>query len=130
MPKQIVIRDATGNIINIGPWDEQKKPIYGDDLEKPINKIVRGKKKTVYQQKVVGHQVTNPLPNGATQAEEEVVERDDGGLAAATDYASLRRGAYPSLIDQLDALWKGGPETEAMRARIQAVKERYPKPVK
>ncbi len=45
-------------------------------------------------------------------------------------YAELRARAYPSIGDQLDALWKGGAEAEAMRAKVQAVKIKYPKPVR
>ena len=44
------------------------------------------------------------------------------------DYAKRRRGEYPPVEEQLDALWKGGAEAEAMRARIEAVKAKYPKP--
>lgn len=47
---------------------------------------------------------------------------------AAVQYAEDRREEYPSVADQLDALWKGGADAEAMRARVQAVKEKYPKP--
>jgi hypothetical protein len=70
---------------------------------------------------------SNPIPEGVTCAEEEVCKRVDGGLAAADDYASLRRAAYPTTRDQLDALWKGGADIEAMRAQVLAVKDRYPK---
>lgn len=45
-------------------------------------------------------------------------------------YALSRRGAYPSVEDQLDALWKGGAEAEAMRERVQAVKDKFPKRIK
>jgi hypothetical protein len=34
---------------------------------------------------------------------------------------------YPLIGDQLDALWKGGAEAEAMKAKIQEVKAKYPK---
>lgn len=44
------------------------------------------------------------------------------------DYAELRRNEYPDLRDQLDALWKGGADLEAMREKILGVKTRYPKP--
>jgi len=71
---------------------------------------------------------TNPLPEGATIAEEDIVERDDGGFAACDDYGSLRRCAYPSLRDQLDAIWKGGDALEEMRATVLGVKDRFPKP--
>lgn len=46
------------------------------------------------------------------------------------DYAEARRGEYPSIEDQLDALWKGGSEAEAMRSRVLSVKQRFPKPGK
>ena len=35
---------------------------------------------------------------------------------------------YPSITDQLDAMWKGGTALEAMQAQISAVKQRFPKP--
>lgn len=70
----------------------------------------------------------NPIPAGVTSSEELTRERDDGGIAAAGDYESLRRAAYPPLKDQLDAMWKGGAEADAMRAIVLGVKERFPKP--
>lgn len=42
-------------------------------------------------------------------------------------YADKRLMDYPPIGDQLDALWKGGAEAEAMKAKIQAVKAKYPK---
>lgn len=44
------------------------------------------------------------------------------------DYAKRRKGAYPPIGDQLDALWKGGEEAEKMKQQILAVKNQYPKP--
>ncbi|KIA80355.1 hypothetical protein QR66_10815 [Chromobacterium piscinae] len=50
------------------------------------------------------------------------------------DHVALRRAAYPEVGEQLDALWKAlaavplPPEAEAMRQRIQAIKQQYPKP--
>ena len=44
------------------------------------------------------------------------------------DYDEQRRQAYPPVQEQLDALWKGGVYESAMRARILAIKARYPKP--
>lgn len=48
-------------------------------------------------------------------------------IKLAVSHAERRRKEYPSLEDQLDALWKGGAEAEAMRAQIMAVKSRFPK---
>ena len=55
---------------------------------------------------------------------------DFAGLAAEwkrEHYAELRAAAYPAIGDQMDALWKGGVEAEAMRQRVQQVKELWPK---
>lgn len=46
----------------------------------------------------------------------------------ARSYAEKRAFAYPSMGDQLDALWKGGDAAAEMLARIQSVKAQYPKP--
>lgn len=43
-------------------------------------------------------------------------------------YAELRRAAYPSTGDQLGALMAGGKELQDMKAAVQAVKTKYPKP--
>jgi hypothetical protein len=42
-------------------------------------------------------------------------------------YKIERAKEYPPIGDQLDALWKGGAEAEAMLAKVQAVKAKYPK---
>jgi len=42
-------------------------------------------------------------------------------------YIAKRAAEYPPIGDQLDALWKGGSEAEAMLAKVQAVKQKYPK---
>lgn len=43
-------------------------------------------------------------------------------------YKFQRASEYPPIGDQLDALWKGGEAAQDMLARIQAVKQQYPKP--
>ena len=43
-------------------------------------------------------------------------------------YIAKRIAEYPSICDQLDALWKGGDAAEEMLAKVQAVKTKYPKP--
>ena len=44
------------------------------------------------------------------------------------EYQRLRAKEYPAVGDQLDALFKAGLFPEDMAARIQAVKDMYPKP--
>jgi hypothetical protein len=52
----------------------------------------------------------------------EIVRADD------PDYYAKRRAEYPPLAEQLDAFWKGGQAQADMLAKIQAVKNKYPKP--
>jgi hypothetical protein len=47
---------------------------------------------------------------------------------AAKEYQRKRASEYPSIGDQLDALWKGGDAAAEMLAKVQAVKNKYPKP--
>jgi hypothetical protein len=42
-------------------------------------------------------------------------------------YKAQRVLEYPSIGDQLDALWKGGEAATEMLAQVQAVKNKYPK---
>lgn len=42
-------------------------------------------------------------------------------------YSEMRAKNYPSIGDQLDALFKAGVFPEEMAAQIQAVKDKYPK---
>jgi hypothetical protein len=46
---------------------------------------------------------------------------------ARLKYQSDRAAAYPSIGDQLDALFKAGVFPADMAATIQAVKDKYPK---
>jgi hypothetical protein len=64
--------------------------------------------------------------------EELAVEKEIARLQSeydAKEYQRKRASEYPSIGDQLDALWKGGAEAEAMLAKVQAVKNKYPKGV-
>lgn len=57
-------------------------------------------------------------------------------LKHTRDYREARQPEYPSIPDQLDAIWKAlavsglnlPPETLAMLRKVRKVKERYPKP--
>lgn len=66
MTSRLVIRDAEGKVINIGEWDymgEQVVEQDGEFITLPVN----------------------PLPEGSTQATEEIITLEDGGLAAAEE---------------------------------------------
>jgi hypothetical protein len=45
----------------------------------------------------------------------------------AHSYIAKRVSEYPSIGDQLDALWKGGDAQTEMLAKVMAVKAKYPK---
>jgi len=45
----------------------------------------------------------------------------------AHSYVAQRQSEYPSIGDQLDALWKGGDAQTEMLAKVMAVKTKYPK---
>jgi hypothetical protein len=45
-----------------------------------------------------------------------------------SEYARKRKWEYPTIGDQLDALFHAGVFPEEMAAQIQAVKDEYPKP--
>lgn len=66
-----------------------------------------------------GSSITVPI------SKEEIVHPD------IPDYYAMRRNSYPSIGDQLGALWKGvnSAEFKAMQDRIQQVKNIYPKPL-
>ena len=60
------------------------------------------------------------------------VAYDKAAVQAYVDahaYIAKRAAEYPPIGDQLDALWKGGAEAEAMLAKVQAVKQKFPKGV-
>ena len=66
----------------------------------------------------------------AYDADNNVVEYDRAAVeayAASKEYITKRAAEYPSIGDQLDALWKGGEAATEMLALVQAVKNKYPK---
>lgn len=94
-----------GKLINIGEWDLQIQPATESTPKK----------------------IGNPLPEGVTSEIREVVTGPQGGFFLADDHAILRKQEYPSIADQLDAIWKGGKEVAAMRDLILSIKAKYPK---
>ena len=67
---------------------------------------------------------------GALDAEGNQVEIDMDAVNAWVDpqaYVAKRQSEYPSIGDQLDALWKGGDAQTEMLAKVMAVKAKYPK---
>ena len=60
-------------------------------------------------------------------------QRDDAQAQAEKDkydnapWNMKREREYPRIGDQLDAMWKGGAEADAMKALVNKVKSDYPK---
>jgi hypothetical protein len=66
----------------------------------------------------------------AYDSQDNVVDYDKAAVeahAASKEYITKRAAEYPSIGDQLDALWKGGDAATEMLALVQAVKNKYPK---
>jgi len=58
------------------------------------------------------------------------VTYDEAAVQAYIDahsYIFKRVAEYPTIGDQLDALWKGGDAQTEMLAKVMAVKAKYPK---
>ena len=70
------------------------------------------------------------LDTEQTQPTDAEIEAEVARLQAeydAAQYARDRASEYPSIGDQLDALFHAGVFPDDMAATIQAVKDRYPK---
>lgn len=75
-------------------------------------------------------QVVKTVEDEAFDAQGNKVQIDMVAVNAWVDpnaYKSKRQAEYPSIGDQLDALWKGGDAATEMLAKVQAVKIKYPK---
>lgn len=53
---------------------------------------------------------------------------DEIARLESLQYRSARANEYPSIGEQLDDLFKAGAFSEEMAAKIQAVKDKFPKP--
>jgi hypothetical protein len=66
----------------------------------------------------------------AFDAQGNPVTYDETAVQAYIDahsYIAKRQAEYPTIGDQLDALWKGGDAQTEMLAKVMAVKAKYPK---
>ena len=77
-------------------------------------------------------QIVKTVGDVAYDADGNEVAYDKATVQAYVDahaYIAKRQAEYPSIGDQLDALWKGGNAAAEMLAKVQAVKVKYPKGV-
>ena len=77
----------------------------------------------------------NAISSGIAENDIEVGYENDEVVAgwiktqneSAMGFSEKRRRSYPPIGDQLDALWKGGEDAEAMKAIVNKVKSDNPK---
>ena len=71
----------------------------------------------------------NPANSIPKPSLEELVAEEArlAAIAASLKYKQLRAAEYPSIGDQLDALFHAGLFPADMAARLQAIKDKYPK---
>jgi len=84
--------------------------------------------KAIY--KLYSNVVSISEAEGAFDAQGNKVEIDMDAVNAWVDpeaYIAKRQLEYPTIGDQLDALWKGGDAQTEMLAKVMAVKAKYPK---
>lgn len=70
----------------------------------------------------------HPFPKDCVEGEFEVELTAGGQYVLSTDYKRLRLSEYPSIGDQLDALFKAGAFPVDMANAISLVKAKHPKP--
>jgi len=74
--------------------------------------------------------VTSSRGDDAFDVNGNPVQYDEATVQAYIDahsYIAKRVAEYPTIGDQLDALWKGGDAQTEMLAKVMAVKAKYPK---
>ncbi|MGM1023416.1 MAG: XkdW family protein [Bacillota bacterium] len=71
MIKEVVVLNS--EVINIGPWDEQIRPVLVSSAEYDEEGNIT--KEAVYEDRVM-----NPMPEGAVIEEREIETAPDGGL--------------------------------------------------
>ena len=100
--------------------------IYNQDGE--ILKTITCGPKQIKAQVQEGESYIEGTCNDATQhIVDGVVTNKPPVPEVPMDYTEKRRLSYPPIGDQLDAIWKGGVDMADMKARIVAVKAKYPK---
>jgi len=80
--------------------------------------------------RAVNSSVVTIRGDDAFDANGNPVTYDEATVQAYVDahaYISKRQSEYPTIGDQLDALWKGGDAQTEMLAKVMAVKAKYPK---
>jgi len=83
--------------------------------------------RAIYPQVVIVDDSTGAFDKDGNKVEIDLAQVNAWVDPDAYKFARVRE--YPSIGDQLDALWKGGDAAAEMLAKVQAVKVKYPKGV-
>lgn len=87
-------------------------------------KFVRPDGEVEYRNKDYDKIISEPI---IPPTEYVVIPEEELAEWERTRYQRQRAPEYPSITDQLDALFKAGAFPEEMAAQIQAIKDKYPK---
>lgn len=77
---------------------------------------------------VAGERIPFTAEQEAARDAEEAQDVLDKEAQALVQYQTDRQNNYPSIGDQLDALWKGGQAQADLKILIDGVKAAHPKP--
>jgi len=103
--------------------------LYKAESDKAIGCVVEGDPtEETYTQSVQWFESGEPIAAPITWEQLETYATQAESNREATAYRAKRVREYPSIGDQLDALYKAGAFPADMAATIQAVKDKYPKP--
>ena len=130
-----VWKDKDGKVINIGEWDYKYTPVENPDADDltwgAVKSLLEEGKNPLFlydEDGKVVMEAKNPLPEGASSEEVEVVSLSDGGKVVADDWLTHRLNAYPNRGDAEDMKFHDAIEgTTTWIEAIQAVKAKYPK---
>ena len=70
----------------------------------------------------------NDITSTVNMTEAKAKEKELSDAYDAVQYQRERANLYPDIGDQLDALWKGGDDADAMKVLVNKVKSDFPKP--
>lgn len=74
------------------------------------------------------HLIADDLTPITQEEADAIIKSNEVTLLNSLSYAKRRSIEYPSIGDQLDALFHAGVFPPEMAAQIQAIKDKYPKP--
>ena len=96
--------------------------VWADNAVKEDHVLAKvAKYESAYDEEVAKGGYKNRKQRDEAQAKAEKDRYDNAS------YSEKRRRSYPPIGDQLDALWKGGDDADAMKAIVNKVKSDNPK---